>query len=98
MEAQSLGEFASIDLVMNRLKLYIVAGRSAVLARTFTTLAIVANGWRKFPRPELAAAPSNSISQQLDLLQHLRQQARRQLLAESRDHAITAKLRQVPSL
>src|SRR5262244_1933639 len=34
----------------------------------------------------------------LDLLQHLRQQARRELLAESRKHAITAKLRQIPSL
>ena len=35
---------------------------------------------------------------QLDMLQHLRQQARRELLAESRKHAITAKLRQIPSL
>jgi hypothetical protein len=32
------------------------------------------------------------------LLQHLRQQARRDLLAEGRRHAITAKLRQIPSL
>jgi transposase len=30
--------------------------------------------------------------------QHLRQQARRELLAESRKHTITAKLRQIPSL
>jgi transposase len=36
--------------------------------------------------------------QQLDMLQHLRQQARRELRAESRKHAITAKLRQIPSL
>jgi len=35
---------------------------------------------------------------QLDMLQHLRQQARRELLAESRKHAITAKLRQIPYL
>ncbi len=35
---------------------------------------------------------------QLDMLQHLRQQARRELLAESRKHAITAKLRKIPSL
>ena len=35
---------------------------------------------------------------QLDMLQHLRQQARRELLAESRKHTITAKLRQIPSL
>src|SRR5258708_36429299 len=32
------------------------------------------------------------------MLQHLRQQARRELLAESRKHAITVKLRQIPSL
>ena len=37
------------------------------------------------------------LYQQLDMLQHLRQQARRELLAESRKHAITAKLRQIPS-
>jgi transposase len=35
---------------------------------------------------------------QLDMLQHLRQQARRELLAESRRHSITARLRQIPSL
>jgi transposase len=38
------------------------------------------------------------LYQQLDMLQHLRQQARRELLAESRKHPITARLRQVPSL
>src|SRR5258708_16695980 len=38
------------------------------------------------------------LYQQLDLLQPLRQQARRELLAESRKHAITAKLRKIPSL
>src|ERR1700687_4029254 len=38
------------------------------------------------------------LYQQLDMLQYLRQQARRELLAESRTHAITAKLRQIPSL
>jgi len=37
------------------------------------------------------------LYQQLDMLQHLRQQARRELLVESRKHAITAKLRQIPS-
>ena len=35
---------------------------------------------------------------QLDMLQHLRQQAPRELLAESRKHPITAKLRHIPSL
>jgi transposase len=38
------------------------------------------------------------LYQQLDMLQQLRQQARRELLAESRKHSITAKLRQIPSL
>jgi transposase len=38
------------------------------------------------------------LYQQLDMLQHLRQQARRELLAESRRHPITARLRQIPSL
>src|SRR5206468_6311985 len=38
------------------------------------------------------------LYQQLDMLQYLRQQARRELLAESRKHAITVKLRQIPSL
>ena len=38
------------------------------------------------------------LYQQLDMLQYLRQAARRELLAESRKHAITAKLRQIPSL
>src|SRR6202167_446039 len=37
------------------------------------------------------------LYEQLDMLQHLRQQARRELLAESRKHAITAKLRPIRS-
>src|SRR5216683_424758 len=41
---------------------------------------------------------AEQLYQQLDMLQHLRQQARRELLAESRKHAITARLRQIPSL
>ena len=41
---------------------------------------------------------AEQIYQQLDMLQHLRQQARRELLAESRKHRITAKLRQIPYL
>src|ERR1700747_887437 len=41
---------------------------------------------------------AEQLYQQLDMLQHLRQQARRELLAESRKHAITAKLRQIPAL
>jgi transposase len=38
------------------------------------------------------------LYEQLDMLQHSRQQARRELLAESRKHAITARLRQIPYL
>jgi transposase len=41
---------------------------------------------------------AEQLYQQLDMLQHLRQQARRELLAEGRKHTITAKLRQIPSL
>jgi transposase len=41
---------------------------------------------------------AEQLYQQLDMLQPLRQQARRELLAESRKHSITAKLRQIPSL
>jgi len=41
---------------------------------------------------------AEQLYQQLDMLQPLRQQARRELLAESRKHAITAKLRKIPSL
>src|SRR5882672_10851924 len=41
---------------------------------------------------------AEQLYQQLDMLQHLRQQARRELLAESRKHSITAKLRQIPYL
>jgi transposase len=41
---------------------------------------------------------AEQLYQQLDMLPHLRQQARRELLLESRKHAITAKLRQIPAL
>ena len=41
---------------------------------------------------------AEQLYQQLDMLQHWRQQARRELLAESRKHPITAQLRQIPYL
>jgi len=41
---------------------------------------------------------AEQLYQQLDMLQHLRQQARRELLAESRKHSVTAKLRRIPGL
>ena len=51
----------------------------------------------KIPEPGVRYR-AEQLYQQLDMLQPLRQQARRALLAESRQHAITAKLRQIPSL
>jgi transposase len=51
----------------------------------------------KIPEPGTRRR-AEQLYQQLDMLQHLRQQARRELLAESRKHLITAKLRQIPSL
>jgi len=41
---------------------------------------------------------AEQLYEQLDMLQHLRQQARRELLAEGRKHTITAKLRRIPAL
>src|SRR5213083_2343141 len=41
---------------------------------------------------------AEQLYQQLDMLQPLRQQARRELLAESRKHSITANLRKIPSI
>jgi transposase len=41
---------------------------------------------------------AEQLYQELDMLQHLLRQARRELLAESRKHPITAKLRQIPYL
>src|SRR5271166_6330337 len=41
---------------------------------------------------------AEQLYQQLDALQRLRQQARQELLAESRKHSITTKLRQIPSV
>jgi hypothetical protein len=41
---------------------------------------------------------AEQLYQRLDMLQHLRQHARRELLAESRKHPITAQLRQIPSV
>jgi len=41
---------------------------------------------------------AEQLYQQLDALHRLRQQARQELLAESRKHSITSKLRQIPSV
>src|SRR6266481_8457147 len=47
---------------------------------------------------EVGVRRAERLYEQLDMLQYLRQPARRELLAESRKHAITAKLRQIPYL
>jgi len=47
---------------------------------------------------EVGGRRAERLYEQLDMLQYLRQQARQELLAESRKHAITAKLRQIPYL
>jgi transposase len=51
----------------------------------------------KIPEPGVRRR-AEQLYLQLDMLQPLRLQARRELLSESRKHAITAKLRQIPSL
>src|SRR6266571_8795764 len=82
--------------VMNRLKaMYrswaiLCAGRDVYYARHRAE-------WLGKIREAGVRRRAEHLYQQLDMLQHLRQQARRELLAESRKHAITAKLRQIPS-
>ena len=65
-------------------------------AGTFTTLAI-AQWLNKLQEPGVRRR-AERLYQQLDMLQPLRQQARRELLAEGRKHTITAKLRKIPSI
>src|SRR6476646_6190150 len=55
------------------------------------------SGWQKSPEAGVRRR-AERLYEQLDMLRHLHQQARRELLAESRKHAITAKLRQIPYL
>jgi len=51
----------------------------------------------KIPHPGVRRR-AEQLYQHLDALQQLRQQARRELLAESRKHSATAQLRQIPYL
>src|SRR5260370_3705070 len=55
-------------------------------------------GWLGKNKEAGVRGRAERLYQQLDMLQYLRQQARRELLAESRKHTITVKLRQIPSL
>src|SRR6185437_14071021 len=85
-----------LSRVMNRLKaLYRgwaipCAGRDVYYTRH-------RNEWLRKIKQVGVRRRAEQLYQQLDMLQHLRQQARRELLGESRKHTITAKLRQYPS-
>jgi transposase len=52
--------------------------------------------WLAKIREEGVRRRAERLYEQLDMLRHLRQAARRELLAEARKHAITANLRQIP--
>ena len=86
-----------LSRVMNRLKAVYrswaipCAGRDVYYARHRAQ-------WLAKIREAGVRRRAERLYEQLDMLQHLRQQARRELLAESRKHAITAKLRQIPYL
>jgi len=86
-----------LSRVMNRLKAVYrswaipCAGRDVYYRRHRTQ-------WLAKIREAGVRRRAERLYEQLDMLQHLRQQARRELLAESRKHAITAKLRQIPYL
>ena len=86
-----------LSRVMNRLKaLYRswaipCAGRDVYYARHRAQ-------WLEKIREAGVRRRAERLYLQLDMLQGLRQQARRELLAESRRHPITAKLRQIPYL
>src|SRR5260370_10444087 len=54
--------------------------------------------WRGKIREAGVRRRAEHLYQQLDMLQDWRQEARRERLAESREHPITAKLRQIASL
>ena len=86
-----------LSRVMNRLKAVYrswaipCAGRDVYYRRHRTQ-------WLAKIREAGVRRRAERLYEQLDMLQHLRQQARRELLAESRKHAITAQLRQIPYL
>jgi transposase len=83
--------------VMNRLKAVYhswaitCAGRDVYYARHR------AEWLAKIPHPG-PRRRAELLYEQLDMLQRLRQQARRELLQESRKHLITTRLRQIPSV
>ena len=89
--------YKDLSRVMNRLKaLYRswaipCAGRDVYYARHRVE-------WLAKIREAGVRRRAARLYEQLDMLKHLRQKARRELLAESRKHRITAQLRQIPYL
>jgi transposase len=86
-----------LSRVMNRLKAVYrswaipCAGRDVYYGRHRTK-------WLEKIREAGVRRRAEQLYQQLDMLQHVRQQARRELLAESRKHPIIAQLRTIPYL
>ena len=88
-----------LSRVMNRLKALYRSWAIPCAGRDVYYNRHRAEWLEKMPvNPASADETSADSTQQLDMLQHLRQQARRELLVESRKHAITAQLRQIPDL
>jgi len=85
-----------LSRVMNRLKAVYRSWAIPVREEMSTIVGIELSGWQDSGSGR--AASSRRLYEQLDMLQQLRQQARRELLAEGRKHAITAQLRQIPYL
>ena len=58
---------------------------------------IAPNGWPRFQKPGVRLR-AERLYQQLDMLQPVRQEARRELLVESHKHHAVKLLRQIPSI
>ena len=86
-----------LSRVMNRLKAVYRSGAIPCAGRDVYYARNRAQWLAKLREPGVRRR-AERLYEQLDMLRHLRQQARRELLAESRKHAITAKLRQIPYL
>jgi len=83
--------------VMNRLKAVYRSWAIACAGRDVYYARHRAAWLDKLPHPGVRRR-AEQLYQHLDLLQGLRQQARRELLVESRKHLATARLRQIPCL
>jgi transposase len=83
--------------VMNRLKAVYHSWAIACAGRDVYYARHRAEWLAKIPHPG-PRRRTELLYEQLDMLQRLRQQARRELLQESRKHLITTRLRQIPSV